>query len=229
MTGDDEPDTVAEANDQPGDMGTPEPPPADDGDEPAEEPAEADPTTAPDGDDSMCGLQAVEVDAEPLDEAPDTDWELLGQVFVPTSDEHGPGDDLEGTPICFARTPEGVLMAAATVLPMVGHPDHAANTIEHYPDNDAGREAGMADLEERGAGADPNRWQVVGFEYLAFDGSSATVDLLIENQSGQRGALMTEMVWLDGDWRLRVNEDGSWLHDAVNVSSTAGYVPWEPN
>ena len=71
------------------------------------------------------------------------------------------------------------------------------------------------------------RLRIAGFRLLAYDGTSARVDLAVvagaESQS-VTASFVYNLVWVDGDWKIDTStpEPGSFS----TIPDLTGYVPW---
>ncbi|HOB50985.1 MAG TPA: hypothetical protein PKK01_16995, partial [Mycobacterium sp.] len=72
------------------------------------------------------------------------------------------------------------------------------------------------------------RAQLVGFQLLRYTGAQADLDLALMTSSGQSFGFTVYLQWGEGDWKVRVADDGSDLSSVSPVSSLAGYVAWGP-
>lgn len=201
--------------------------PADDQAAEPEPTAESSPPAPADGEESVCGLPASE-ETQLTDTPSGTDWETVGTMPAPSLEEAGPGvTDDEGVRQCYARSPEGALVAAANVLAMGTDPDLA------YPMNDVvlaegdGREAALAELEEQGLGDSGDmRTEVAGFNLLGYSPDHARVDLAMESSTGMFASVTTDLVWEEGDWKVRLNTEGQPIIPVAQISDASGYIDW---
>jgi hypothetical protein len=204
--GDEEPDagTTAPSNNAPSSPATP---------------------TEEEADESICGLPASEETA--LGAAPESDWELIGTMAVPTAPEtHGPGvvtDD--GFRSCFAHSPTGALYAAANLWAEGFYGDATRLYTELTADSTARDEL----LEQMEAGSNLGsdnapKLQIQGFQISRYDGETAVVDLGVRTEQGAFGSLPTPMRWEDGDWKLVIPETGN--PGIQQLADLNDYIPW---
>lgn len=201
---------------------SPNPPPA---------PSTSASTSAPsDPEASVCGLTERK-DSGGLVAAPTpTDWDLNGKVALPSSPAHGPGVTEQGARYCYSRTPEGALFAAANTFGWQTAGDLQKALTHSVAAGDGQKAAGRL-LE----GIDPSTdltqgglVQVRGFRVLAYSGDSALVDVVVQVTAAETTALSHtefELLWEEGDWRVRLAPDGS-VPRAEVVPDMTGYVPW---
>lgn len=177
--------------------------------------------------DSECGLPDVQL-AGTVTTTPAAAWELLGSVMVPTSPQAGPGKvDADGVRHCYARTPTGAVFAAVgfTGAAMTLAVERSAVAKLTVPP--AARQKALATLD---AGTDdgksPYRAAFAGFRLMSYDGSTAAVDVAFTLPAlGRSGAQMVNLVWQDGDWRVRLDADGH-MPTSTLLVSTSTYVPF---
>ena len=203
--------------------------PADDQAAEPEPTAESSPPAPADGEESVCGLPASE-ETELTDPPPGTDWETVGTMPAPSLEEAGPGvTDDDGVRQCYARSPEGALAAAANVQAMGTDPDLAQPMSAVMLAEGEGREAALADLEEQGlAGSEDAgmRTEVVGFNILGYSPDHARVDLAVESSTGLFASSTTDLVWEEGDWKVRLNTEGQPIIPIAQISDAANYITW---
>lgn len=184
--------------------------------------------TSTDPDASRCGLPGLEKSGTLSAPPKNVTWELVGTVALPSTEEAGPGEvEDSGLRYCYAHTPEGALLMAANTFAW-DEADPAAvvaNSIASGP----GKAAAEAALEDGTAGGSDTGsdqlLQIRGFRLLAYNGSSAMVDIVVQASPGQFVSLALELVWEGGDWRLRLSPDGS-LFNGKAVPDLTGYIPW---
>ena len=185
-----------------------------------------------DGGASWCGLTAVEMTGT-LTEAPDSTWTRFGTVFVPAVDGHGPAviDD-DGYRHCYARTPTGALLAMANykVVPQLDSDALYEKFVRTGVAPGPGRDAGLEKLKEpepsSESAREPESFQTVAFRVLTYDGNSALVETVSQSSKGYKLAWAIHLVWVEGDWKLLVSDDGSHLTEPTLVRSLDGYIPW---
>ncbi|MDF9279083.1 hypothetical protein P4U43_14940 [Arthrobacter sp. EH-1B-1] len=204
--GDDEPDasTTAPSNSTPSSTGTP---------------------TEEETDESICGLP--DNDETALGEAPESDWELVGTMAVPSAPETaGPGvADETGFRSCFAQTPTGALYAAANIWATGFFGDPAKLYQELAADSSVRDQAleAIANGEEVGSQNVPSM-QIRGFILRGYTDQEATVDIAVETENGSFGSLPTPLVWEDGDWKINLPPTGNTgLQQLQNLND---YIRW---
>lgn len=193
--------------------------------DPEPEPEPTEPAEA-EGDSSVCGLDDVELQGT-LTQAPEAEWSLIGTIAAPAVAGAGPGVVEEsGLRYCFARTPEGALLAAANMVALGEEPSLREGFIEHSVAAGPGRDAFLEKSRGPQAGGEPVRIQTAGFNLLEYTGDAATVDVAIQTSNDTVGAVAYSLVWEEGDWRVRFRDDGTLWNLPVQLPDLTGYIPW---
>jgi hypothetical protein len=179
-----------------------------------------------DSDPSACGLEGFETTAS-LTDAPATTWALVGTVAAPSNPEGaGPGvTDSSGFRSCYAHTAEGALFAAVNFTALGTDAtmyDKMSTLVAPGP----GRDALTSKASGADGGASSYRAQVAGFVINAFNEKAATVDLAVKYSDGQMVSLPLKLVWLEGDWKIVVADDGSMPIAPAALDGLGGYTPW---
>lgn len=182
------------------------------------------------GDSSTCGLDLVEMSGT-LDLAPDSAWDYAGTTAFPVSETFGPATTLDsGIKTCFARTPEGAVLAASAGV------GYLLNAATMRPWQEYALAAGtvrdqiLATPPNEGDSAPSSiRSEVTAFRLLDYDGDSALVDVGVtvtgEGSTVYMSVVMP-LVWEDGDWRVNYSEADVNAQPA-QLPNLAGYVHWE--
>ncbi|MGL5866604.1 MAG: hypothetical protein ACRCYX_12190 [Dermatophilaceae bacterium] len=187
--------------------------------------ATADPSAAGSGEDSVCGLDAVELTGT-LNTPPPATWTLLGTTAAPAIEGQGPGKvEDDGFRSCYARTPTGAVLAAANYGAIGSYTPLRKTYYERATVPGLGRDA-LLKKPIPGDGSAGNRVQIAGFRVLRYDGRTADIDLALRTSNGALGAFVFNLEWSGGDWKLRLADDGSELSPVVQLPSLSGYVLW---
>lgn len=204
-----------------------DPPPADPSPAPPAAPSAT--PTADAGGASICGLDGVELTGT-VTTAPDAEWEYQDVYAYPVSTTAGPGETAdEGYRYCFQHTPEGALFAAANVLVQGSALTTADAWFEYVLAPGPYRDQLVADQRStQPTTTEGTRLSIVGFRVLAYDGTTARVDLAVRGSA--QGTTLTlsgvyELVW-EGDWK--VSTDMPAPMNIAPIPDTAGYTPWGP-
>lgn len=180
---------------------------------------------------SICGLDSS--DNTSLTKAPRAEWgQAVGGISVPVSEDHGPGQSDESTEVrsCFAQSPEGAVLAAASLITASGDTEVLAETIEQRSVDSAGKDVALSQITQGDTGGAPPI-QIAGFRLLNYSPEQATVEIVAEVQGADDTTLITtgaDLVWTNGDWYATYAADGSGGPVAGQVSSLNGYTPWGP-
>jgi hypothetical protein len=177
---------------------------------------------------SFCGLTAVELTGT-LTEAPNATWQLLGTIYVPAVDGHGPGKiEGDGYRHCYSRTPTGAVLAMANYYAMA--------SIEALREKNArvkvapgpGRDAAIRKLETPQAPPTGNvTYQVVGFRVLYYDGNTAMVEAALEFSDGVKMAWIMDLVWAEGDWKTQYTNEGKTRNRPTAIQTLHGFIEWK--
>lgn len=189
--------------------------------------AEPDPeATEATTDPSVCGLEGVELEGT-VTATPIAEWSLIGTTAAPSVEGAGPGVVEEsGLRYCFARTPEGAVLAAANMLALGEEQSVREGFIEHLVASGPGRDAFRESSRDPDATSSQVRVQTAGFNLLEYTGDTATVDLAIRTSNDTVGAVAYSLVWEEGDWRVRFRDDGTLWNLPVQLPDLTGYIPW---
>lgn len=189
-------------------------------------PAAAAPTAAPDAaEPSVCGLREVELSGT-VDQAPAATWSMVGTIAAPTVDGQGPGviDD-DGFRSCFAHTPTGAVVAGYNLAALGSYDPLRSRFNAEAVAPGPGRDAVLADPPQGDASGGP-RLEFTGFRVLRYTGQQADLDLAMLSSTGQMFGFTLYLEWAEGDWKVRVADNGSDLSSVSPISSLAGYVAW---
>lgn len=194
----------------------------------------ADPTTAPttstsadpgSADPSVCGLEGFE-ETSSLTTAPENEWELVGTVAAPAdANGAGPGTIDDAFRSCYAHTAEGALFAAVNYVALASDSRNVPRLpelVEPGPGRDAALAAGG------NGGSSSTRVQVAGFKINSYSANEAVVDIAW-NVTSSGSALVSMPVvlhWVDGDWKIVLDDNGQPPFAASPLENLGGYIPW---
>lgn len=179
---------------------------------------------------SVCGLPAG---SQKIPTAgPDATWTRVGRIEVPISAKFGPKTTKEGIRSCFAHSPSGALLAAASQVyeddPNVDLErmvEQRVATGPLYDDYLAMARTGR--LKADAAAPELASAAVAAFKVDAYSARSARVQIVYKatGTGGEEGFVAQPMhlVWRDGDWKLYLD---SLDFTGPTLSSLAGYSPW---
>lgn len=200
-------------------------------------PAPVQPTTVEDRSssaaESVCGASAAEAE-NTLTTAPTNQWELVGAIAVTAENsDSGPFVVKEnGERYCFARTAYGALGAAVgyAALMSTSDGDLLSRLIPLAIAPGVGRDAA---LTSPGDLANPALIapQVVAFAIDEYDADSALVDI-VWRDAAQGDALVstpTSLQWIEGDWKIVLNDRAQPPSPSAVIDDLEGYIPWSAN
>ncbi|WP_285026059.1 hypothetical protein [Plantibacter sp. ME-Dv--P-122b] len=141
----------------------------------------------------------------------------------------GPFVVRDGERYCFAHTAYGALAAAVnyTAFASETDPEVLAGLIPVFVAPGPGRDAAVAAPTTLANGALGSP-QVAGFAIDAYDVDAATVDLVWVD-ADQGGALVSSPVsvqWVEGDWKVVLDDRAQSPLPAAVIDSMDGYLPW---
>lgn len=179
-------------------------------------------------DPSICGLKDVQL-AGTVATAPATTWALVGTVAAPSVEGAGPGiSEPSGFRSCYSHTPTGALLAASNYIAVTSHAGSRRAALERLLVPGPGRDRALASSDPKGAESSA-RVQVAGFRTVTYAGGLATVDVAFRLVNGDASSYVSQIVdlmWMDGDWKIRTSDDANFLTPARPIPDLGGYVPW---
>jgi hypothetical protein len=149
----------------------------------------------------------------------------------PVSRRVGPTNQIDGFDSCFARSPLGAALAAQTAIYSQYDPSHTVQTaLGHYIVDSPGKAKSIASGV---AADDPSQLQSLGltpagFTIDSFTSNRAAVTLVYVLPSSATGYIgeACSMVWVDGDWKLSVLDNGSLTGGSATTPSKGDFVAW---
>lgn len=177
---------------------------------------------------SVCGLAPESADSD-LIAPPDAEWTYLGAIAYPSSETFGPGEIApEGYPYCYARSPEGAVLAAAAYLAASGEATVFGPYLEYVLTEGPAKEEALAAAAAAEDLPTDTSVGVSGVRLLAYDGTSARIDLAITaDQGGIRlySSIVLALVWADGDWKVDTETVGGGFR-YTQIADLVGYMLW---
>ncbi|WP_148286210.1 hypothetical protein [Curtobacterium sp. B8] len=128
---------------------------------------------------------------------------------------------------CYSRTPEGALYAAYNATQYCADPNLAARALPQTLADGPGKAAATSAARRNDAPCSP--LSPAGFVMQSYDGTNATVYLLVTTATGALGAAGTNLVWQHGDWKIKVDASGHNPIAAVPAMAAADNTPWGAN
>lgn len=165
-----------------------------------------------------------------VDRAPTAVWSVVGTMAAPSTGSAGPHKTSpDGFRRCFARTPEGALVAAANFTAMMSDPDLMDTMARGSVVSGKGRDAAIAKRFGASASANPAGGasvQIAGFQIAAYDGRTALVNLALRVAGSGTATVPWKLQWSDGDWKFQVADDGELLYAPTALGNMSAYVSW---
>ncbi|MGK5637646.1 hypothetical protein ACSNOK_04905 [Streptomyces sp. URMC 126] len=147
---------------------------------------------------------------------------------MPTSPSAGPGE-IEG-PIarCYAHTPLGALIAASQIGDRLGVASNreAMEILKQQAVPGPGVERNLARLTGPEVGDGSVDGQTAGFQFVGYTPDMAVINLVSRMKDGTFNVATFTMKWLDGDWKIQLQDSGADSSSVSQVTSLAGYVAW---
>lgn len=195
---------------------------------PAPAPSSSSTETAPD-------LQAASGCAVPAgdftDVPGDLRWEATGGVTWPVSDSLGPVATRDGWAVCFSRSPVGAALAAVTS--QFASVDHGTvPSMQFYVIDSPGKDVALRKAGSLRSLPDQLQqygMQLAGFRVDEYTEDRALVRLVFAMPNSETGfrALPFPMEWIDGDWRVKLQDTGA-TGQAVDVN-VGQFTRWTGN
>ncbi|MER5469640.1 hypothetical protein ABZX90_23080 [Streptomyces sp. NPDC002935] len=168
--------------------------------------------------------------AKPTRAPKDFTWKADGTGLVPVSRTVGPLTFDGPVWSCYARTPMGSVMAAHAITDHLSYPGWR-KVVDRQVVPGAGRDALV---ESRAAAGDkptsgtPDGGGYAGFTVLSYDKGKSTVMFVVRVPGKDAyGTASVTLRWLDGDWKLAPDADGTVYSGMSQISGTKGFVTWE--
>jgi hypothetical protein len=178
-------------------------------------------TTQPPG---GCNVPAGDTSSKPAMPS-DLRWEAKNGWTWPVSDTYGPTQTKDGFPACFARSPLGAALTAVS-MNASANVISARKAVELYTVDSKGKDVLLAKTPDEAAATSPASF--AGFIVDSFSEDEAAITLVIAtpiSTSGYTGLPLT-FRWIDGDWKLKVVDDGSMFVGQPPVPVKGGFVEW---
>lgn len=171
-----------------------------------------------------CNVPAGDTSSKPA-MPKDLRWNAEKGWTWPVSDTYGPTKTKDGFPACFARSPLGAALTAVS-MNAAGNLINARKAGEFYGIDSPGKEVLLAKTPDKAAMTAPPSFS--GFIVDSFTGNEASITLVVAtaaSNSGYAGLPLT-FQWVDGDWKLKVLDDGSTFVGQPPVPVKGGFVEW---
>jgi len=157
-------------------------------------------------------------------------WSLFQGVALPSSHSLGPIRVSGPVYAGYAHTPTGALLAAAQISSryLISPGQDWRQVVERQVVPGPGRDVYV----HKRAKVDstsvlPGTYgQFAGFRFVTYSPDVAVVQFVSRFSSGNLQVATNTLRWLDGDWKLQLQPDGSATPTVQSVNSLAGFVPW---
>jgi hypothetical protein len=166
------------------------------------------------------GSQAIPSGSPPAG----TTWGVVGSMSTPQAKQTLGPQHTDGVfNTCFAHSPAGALLAAinfwaestaapAGIVYKNLAVDVPAAALKTTTDTFTGQGGSL---------------QLAGFEYQSYASSRALISVVLQGQHGALEAVVTPMVWVNGDWRVQFPVSAAFSEQVLQGSTvTSPYVPW---
>ncbi|GAA2836539.1 hypothetical protein [Kribbella solani] len=159
---------------------------------------------------------------------PAVSWTFEGDILIPLQAAGGPATTSStGVRSCFAHSPTGAVLAAMVMLGQVSNQQIGIEVLETRTMPGPGRAKAIAGLKQEMATPQAQvNVQFAGFKVLDYTPGRALIQIAAELENKGIGALPITMVWSHGDWRVQLQEDGSFNGQVSPdiLSGLNGYV-----
>lgn len=158
----------------------------------------------------------------------DLRWEAAKGITWPVSDTYGPTQDKDGYGVCFARSPLGAALAMATFSGLTNTKD-SKEAVEIYTVDSVGKAAALEAANSSSSdSANDSPVAFAGFSTDSFTPDEAQITLVLAVAGTSTGyvGFPSTLRWVDGDWKIKLLDDGS-PYAGVPSSPVAGqFIPW---
>ncbi|TXJ83297.1 hypothetical protein E2C11_07425 [Streptomyces lavendulae] len=176
---------------------------------------------------NACGLTDTN-QTPPTSTPKDVTWQLVKGDAMPTSKSAGPGKVDGPVAHCYAHTPLGALIAVSQIGDRLGVASNAdaIQILKAQAVPGPGVETGLKALAGPEIGDGKADGQLAGFQFASYTPDTAVINLVSHMDNGSYNVATFTMKWLDGDWKIQLQDTGADSSNVSQVTSTAGYVPW---
>jgi hypothetical protein len=154
----------------------------------------------------------------PSTSPPAAQWGTVGSMQVPQSPAvYGPARSAGPWETCFAHSPSGALLAAMNLW--------AEGTA--VPPSELFARLAIGAPKNLGSNAQLDSSgpvQFAGYRYDSYTPSGAQVAIVFQGPEGKLLAVVTSMVWRDGDWKYLFPTNGTPAMQVI--PDLTGYVQW---
>ncbi|WP_147431831.1 hypothetical protein [Motilibacter peucedani] len=156
-------------------------------------------------------------------------WSLFQGVALPSSATDGPSRINGPVYAGYSRTPTGALLSASNLVfrYLITPGEGWRQVVEQQVLAGAGRDR-FVQLRAKATADDPSGTfgQIAGFQFVTYSPDLAVVELVSRFSNGTMHVSTNTVRWVDGDWRLELQPDGSTTPNVQPVASLSGFIPW---
>lgn len=158
----------------------------------------------------------------------DLRWEAAKGITWPVSDTYGPTQDKDGYGVCFARSPLGAALAMASFYGEANTQD-PRKAMEIYALDSVGKTVALneaTDSSDVSNSSGPIAF--AGFSTDSFTPDEAQMTLVFAAGGTSTGyvGLPSTLVWVEGDWKLKVLDNGQTFAGVASKPVAGQFVPW---
>jgi hypothetical protein len=163
---------------------------------------------------------------------PAVTWQFDADMLIPLQFAAGPATTASnGVRSCFARSPTGAVLAAMVLLGQIRNPDLAEVVLKTRVLPGRGLNRALAETRDTSTPKARGQVQFAGFKVVDYLPTRAIIQVAAELNDTNLASLPVKMVWSDGDWKAKLEDDGSFngaLAPDV-LSGLEGYVRFSGN
>jgi len=156
-------------------------------------------------------------------------WALFQGVALPTSSTSGPLRVARPVYAGYAHTPTGALLAATQISYryLISPANGWRAVVQQQVVPGTGRDLYVKERAKVTTTDAPGTYgQLAGFRFVTYDTSTAVIQFVTRFSNGNLQVATDTVRWINSDWMLKLQPDGSESPTAQSVSSLAGFVPW---
>ncbi|MFI9311125.1 hypothetical protein [Streptomyces triculaminicus] len=190
-------------------------------------PASSAPASSPADNGNTCGRTDTD-QTVPTSTPPNIKWDLVKGDAVPTSPIAGPGRTEGPVARCYAHTPLGALLAASQIGNRLGVSSNkeAIEILKAQAVPGPGVERALKLLQGAELGNGKTEGHMAGFQFASYTADTAVINMVSRMTNGTFNTATFTMKWLDDDWKIQFQANGTASSTVSQVESTAGYVTW---
>lgn len=175
---------------------------------------------------SVCGIPAGSQKV-PTTMPESTKVSLQSGVVVRTSPQAGPQVLSGAAPSCFAHSPSGAVMAAATFIQVFSSQHDLPLVAQEMLASGQERDRMVAAIRAEWDGSTNDPFKVLGFmvEVRSPDEVLVTVAVGLPDDTSRMTSWPLQMVWDEGDWKVKAPGNTSWGEEQIR--NLRGFTRWQ--